>query len=168
MKKIIQAVIAVVVIASMTGCASTKAYFIDRGRDAADIFTVTVGEGGGAKARVGPLQIGLWGNHDVAGLMGGELGFWGVTFPSIAWASSSWTNGVVTDFEMGIMWAMSESPGRATPQEPGSGFQCFIPTSTVIRQRHKQIQARSFLIPTFYCGPESPPITWRASVLYST
>jgi hypothetical protein len=55
----------------MTGCASSG-YLIDRGRDAADIFTVAFGVGAGAKARVGPITAGMFVNSDVAGLRGGE------------------------------------------------------------------------------------------------
>ena len=54
----------------MTGCAAS--YWTDRGRDAADIFTVTVGVGGGAKARAGPIHGGLFVGQDKAGLRGGE------------------------------------------------------------------------------------------------
>ena len=59
------------------GCSSP--YFANRGRDAADIFTFTIGKGGGAKARVGPLQAGLFFNEDFAGLRGGGFG------PQSAW-----------------------------------------------------------------------------------
>ena len=62
-------------VTGVTGCASTRAYFVDRGRDAADIFTVSAVEGFGVKARVGPAQIGLLLVHDLAGLKGGELFF---------------------------------------------------------------------------------------------
>ena len=41
MKIPVLTVVAVAIIVSMTGCASTKAYLVDRGCDAADIFTVT-------------------------------------------------------------------------------------------------------------------------------
>jgi len=70
MKKIIQIVAAVVVIASMNGCATP--YMRDRVADAKDIFTATVGIGGGAKARVGPIQAAMFFNQDSAGLRGGE------------------------------------------------------------------------------------------------
>jgi len=74
MKKIIQIGVAVVVIAGTTGCASTKAYFVDRGRDAADIFTATYGYGGGgAKARVGPIGTGLMDESPMYGLRGGDI-----------------------------------------------------------------------------------------------
>ena len=54
----------------MSGCA-TKPYLVDRGRDAADIITVTIGLGVGAKARVGPFQTGLLAESDGIGLRGG-------------------------------------------------------------------------------------------------
>lgn len=60
-----------------SGCSSP--YFANRGRDAADIFTFTIGQGIGAKARVGPLQTGIFWNEDFAGLRGGGFG------PASAW-----------------------------------------------------------------------------------
>jgi len=59
--------------ASLSGCASPQGYFIDRGRDAKDIFTATVGLGVGAKVRVGPVQLPLLFNADAVGLRGGEF-----------------------------------------------------------------------------------------------
>lgn len=56
-----------------TGCASTGCYFPDRGRDAADMFTVVVGVGAGAKTRVGPVQTGLLIDVPVRGLRGGTI-----------------------------------------------------------------------------------------------
>jgi hypothetical protein len=53
------------------GCASP--YMIDRGRDAADIFSATVGLGAGARARAGPVHAGLYGGIDGYGLRGGRL-----------------------------------------------------------------------------------------------
>ena len=52
------------------GCAT--GYWGDRGRDAADIFTCTAGIGGGAKARVGPLQAAAINNADLIGLRAGQ------------------------------------------------------------------------------------------------
>ena len=69
----IQFVVLVLTVATMTGCASTKAYFVDRGRDTADIFTCSAGIGLGAKVRVGPLGPGLFANQDKFGLRGGEM-----------------------------------------------------------------------------------------------
>lgn len=54
-----------------SGCATT--YMSDRGRDAADIFTATVGIGAGAKARVGPIQAGLLGDCHLTGLRAGKF-----------------------------------------------------------------------------------------------
>ena len=53
-----------------TGCATP--YMKDRGRDAADIFTASIGYGGGVKARVGPVNPGLFLEVDVAGFRGGS------------------------------------------------------------------------------------------------
>ena len=55
-----------------SGCVPARGYFTDRWADAKDIFTVSVGTGGGAKVRVGPLNAGLFFNSDIAGLRGGE------------------------------------------------------------------------------------------------
>ena len=71
MKRLAQRLALVAVVAVTTGCASPDAYFIDRGRDAADIFTATIGAGFGAKARIGPLQSGLLCEIDLVGLRGG-------------------------------------------------------------------------------------------------
>lgn len=73
MIKMIQTLIAAVFIASMTGCASTKGYFVDRGRDAADIFTIAFGYGAGVKIRAGPIHAGLSIDLMQCGLRGGEF-----------------------------------------------------------------------------------------------
>ena len=75
MKKIFHIIITIAAILGMNGCASSKAYLVDRGRDAADIFTATIGLGVGAKARVGPLQTGLLAQSDLVGLRGGAFPF---------------------------------------------------------------------------------------------
>lgn len=57
------------------GCAGTKSYLLDRGADAADIFTATAGLGVGAKVRAGFINAGLplcWAT-DFYGLRGGEI-----------------------------------------------------------------------------------------------
>ena len=54
-----------------TGCASP--YLADRGRDAADVFTLSAGPGAGIKARVGPVATGLFGGWDSYGLRGGRI-----------------------------------------------------------------------------------------------
>jgi hypothetical protein len=58
-------------LAAGSGCVSARAYFHDRWRDAKDVFTVTAGTGGGAKVRVGPVQVGVFLNSDYTGLRGG-------------------------------------------------------------------------------------------------
>ncbi len=62
-----------------SGC-RPEAYFADRWADAKDVFTVSVGKGGGAKARVGPVNAGLFVNGDIAGLRGGEFFHYGYGF----------------------------------------------------------------------------------------
>ncbi|HOX06645.1 MAG TPA: hypothetical protein PK280_09600 [Planctomycetota bacterium] len=52
------------------GC-GPRGYFTDRWRDAKDVFSASVGTGGGAKARVGPVQVGALFNSDFAGFRGG-------------------------------------------------------------------------------------------------
>jgi hypothetical protein len=59
------------------GCAG-QGYLADRGRDALDVFTLTIGMGGGAGARIGPLHAGLYAYSDWVGLRGGRLEFSGL------------------------------------------------------------------------------------------
>jgi len=54
-----------------SGCAT--GYLADRGRDGADIFTASVGVGGGAKARVGPVRVGAFFAKEKAGFRGGDF-----------------------------------------------------------------------------------------------
>ena len=58
-------------LAGMTGCATS--YWVDRGRDAADVLTLGVGVGLGTKARVGPLQTGVLFDVPMTGLRGGQF-----------------------------------------------------------------------------------------------
>ena len=55
-----------------SGCVGARGYFGDRWADAKDVFTASVGTGGGVKARVGPVNAGFFLNSDLAGLRGGE------------------------------------------------------------------------------------------------
>ena len=54
------------------GC-STSGYLANRGRDAADVFTLTLGAGTGVKGRVGPLMLAAEQNADLVGLRGGAF-----------------------------------------------------------------------------------------------
>ena len=58
---------------TLCGCASPRTYFANRGHDAADMFTLAVGKGGGATVRAGPIHFGLFGGYDHVGLRGGQL-----------------------------------------------------------------------------------------------
>jgi len=71
MKNGLQFILALAAIPTLTGCSTP--YMVDRRRDAADIVTLGVGAGLGAKARVGFLQAGLLGQSDFAALRGGEF-----------------------------------------------------------------------------------------------
>jgi hypothetical protein len=74
--KIVKRLSVCLLVAFLTGCASTGGYLVDRGRDAADICTATLGAGAGTKARVGPLQLGALVTRDVFGLRGGRIAWW--------------------------------------------------------------------------------------------
>lgn len=75
MKRIVPMIIAMAAVAVDAGCSSPRLYFADRGRDAADLFTATVGNGSGIKAEVGPINLGLPFCHvgRERGLRGGRL-----------------------------------------------------------------------------------------------
>ena len=72
MKKIFNAIVLLMLSVLASGCASTRAYFSDRGRDAADIFTLTIERGIGFTAHAGPISTGL-------GMIGGGRGLDGGT-----------------------------------------------------------------------------------------
>jgi hypothetical protein len=55
-----------------TGCSSLSGYLVDRGRDAADVLTVSVGVGAIGQIRLGPLPVGILDTSDVVGLRYGE------------------------------------------------------------------------------------------------
>lgn len=73
MKQFITASLTAIIAVAITGCASTRGYFVDRGRDARDIVTATVGLGVGAKIQCGPLNGGAIANVDLYGLRGGAF-----------------------------------------------------------------------------------------------
>ena len=71
MKRTVALYFMIVIAAGMTGCASTRAYFVDRGRDAADVVTLTGGLGLGAGVRCSFFQTGLGAYKDELGLRNG-------------------------------------------------------------------------------------------------
>jgi len=73
MRRAIRTVATILVVTTCTACVSIKPYMVDRGRDAADIFTATVGTGAGIKARVGPFAQGVVLSRDYAGVHGGAF-----------------------------------------------------------------------------------------------
>ncbi|HOX06910.1 MAG TPA: hypothetical protein PK280_10950 [Planctomycetota bacterium] len=73
--RLFSAVLLLAMVFAGSGCVSAGGYFGDRWADAKDVFTASVGTGGGAKARVGPLQVGAFYNSDLGGLRGGTA-FW--------------------------------------------------------------------------------------------
>ena len=62
-----------VVLVGAGGCASTQGYLLDRGRDAADIFTLAAETGIGAKFRAGPIAVGCMSGDGTIGLRGGRF-----------------------------------------------------------------------------------------------
>jgi len=91
----------VLVLASgVTGCSSTG-YLANRIRDLGDVVNASVGIGGGAKCRAGPLHIGLLINVDELGIRNG------VAFtPGWTW----WPGGMEVDSFL-IPMARDELPG---------------------------------------------------------
>ncbi len=110
MKKVFQLAFLCLATACLTGC--TTPYMVDRGRDTADIFTATVGEGSGLKVQVGPLAIGLFGNIDTYGLRGGQID---------EFICNGYDGYSMLDFNVLII-----------------GGQTFVPkNAAILRQRHK-------------------------------
>ena len=71
MRNLTQLAIALSLALACAGCGTP--YMIDRGRDAADIFTFTTGQGGGAKVRASVVNVGLLLCQDDMGLRGGKI-----------------------------------------------------------------------------------------------
>ncbi len=71
MKAALRCVASALFMLAMAGCASP--YRANRARDAADIFTATVGKGAGASVRIGPAHVGLYAGGDRYGLRCGEV-----------------------------------------------------------------------------------------------
>jgi hypothetical protein len=145
MKQILQLFTAMVVMATMTGCATP--YMIDRARDAKDIVTVSFGVGIGAKARVGPVQLPMIIALEGAGLRSGEF------FPK----DDSSLRFPRVGFETAQLIPISMRPMGS---EVLSGIEDFNPGGHA-RERLKDIEAMDFVIITFdrNCFSEKP-IRW--------
>lgn len=61
------------VLSVMTGCSSPQSYLLDRKRDAADVFTLCGGVGGGGQIRLGRVPLGAVAEADMVGLRYGEF-----------------------------------------------------------------------------------------------
>lgn len=70
--KLIRSAVALLWALAGTGCSSLSGYFVDRGRDAADVLTISVGVGAVGQVRLGPLPVGILDTSDVVGLRYGE------------------------------------------------------------------------------------------------
>ncbi len=123
MNRLIQITIVLAVVAGMTGCATP--YMIDRRRDAADMFTATIGTGAGVKARAGVLQVGLLANHDAAGLRGGTVGYWKWKTPELLDS--------VSDFDWLVVPLYS------------FGVECFHPATHGVAERSKGFDTEKWL-----------------------
>ena len=87
----------------------------DRGRDAADIFSATVGFGIGAKARIGPLQAGLLAEADGIGLRGG-------TFPDVSDNRESWFLPLTCDLQLFLVGMEGFDSNSSTTSERHKDF----------------------------------------------
>ena len=74
MRKHLQLILLSCLALGVSGCASTGTYFANRGRDAVDIFTLTVDRGLGVAAQAGPLSTGVGFIGDGVGLNCGGVG----------------------------------------------------------------------------------------------
>lgn len=71
-KRVVQSLLTLAFVASLTGCSTS--YTTNRCRDAADIVTIGIGRGVGAKARIGSLEAGLLSEEGMVALRGGAAG----------------------------------------------------------------------------------------------
>jgi len=115
---------AVISIAMLCSAGCTTSYMGDRGRDAADIFSATLGYGAGCKARVGPLQTGLLMEVTGVGLRAGDMlglsDFW----PPHCDTPASWD--VTATF-----FNVEACGGGKTAQRRGKTFTCLTQTPVV-------------------------------------
>ncbi|MCX7044290.1 MAG: hypothetical protein NTX50_02235 [Candidatus Sumerlaeota bacterium] len=65
-------ILATMLVILCTGCATVGGYLRDRTLDAFDVFSVTLGLGGGVAGRAGPVHLGLGAYVDSYGIRGGD------------------------------------------------------------------------------------------------
>jgi len=124
MKLFLKTLIMLIGFGGLVGC-STSGYFGNRGRDAADVFTATVGFGVGAKARVGPIQTGALAMFEGVGLrcgcFGGASGRQKLSFPGeyvfiVAGAEDTGSIEAITDLRDKTYRTEEHYPFIATPE----------------------------------------------------
>ena len=124
------------------GCVSSKGYFGDRARDAADILTVTTGPGYGVDARFGPMSVGVAHTHDQLGLMCGEVF-------SRKYAELGPEHLVWLALFMDDMVPLPFTAGHRTMETNRQDEHAFRTTE----QRHKAYEMGSFLFIPFFTYP---------------
>lgn len=74
MSKALQVAVLSVLASGLTGCTGGRSYFVNRGRDAVDVVSLTAGYGLGARLRAGPVEAAfpLEGRYHLVGIQGGE------------------------------------------------------------------------------------------------
>lgn len=129
----------------LSGCASSRPYFMDRARDAGDVVTLTVGYGWGVKARIASVQSGLLYNFD----------YWG-------WRHGFYNKGSGSEYGF-LDWSILFFSGEnffKHPDPRGKGFGAdgllFL---TVIRDKHLP---RSPLFHPYYSQIEVCAALWRS------
>ena len=81
------------VVVMLAGC--SRAYWVDRGRDAADVVTLTAGIGAGGAVRAGPFGTGLVAHMDMTGLRNGGWELYDVAATGMVWTTTGSEVGVV-------------------------------------------------------------------------
>lgn len=126
-----------------SGCASSG-YFTDRGRDAADIVTATLGTGTGAKARAGPIQPAIFKNSDLVGLRSGTLFLEG--------------NGLVYNDELYLPYPVGRRKGKWPVSFGDEKFSLGL--DTVAARRKKDVFAESL----FPCVTIAMPASYYTQI----
>lgn len=72
-RRVVATVMLAIALLAWQGTCGGCTYLKDRGRDAMDVFTLTIGEAVGVTVRAGPVHTGLYLGEDKWGLKGGEF-----------------------------------------------------------------------------------------------